>query len=122
MYKVLVVDDEPIAVESVVYMINKNFDSIDIIGTSRSGKDAIEKAYKFHPDIVFMDINMPGMNGLDVMKEIRLHIPNVSFIVISAYDFYAESEAMGIEEYILKPVKETKFIETLNKALKKIIL
>ena len=122
MYKVLVVDDEPIAVESVVYMIKKNFESIDIAGTSRSGKDAVEKAYKLHPDIIIMDINMPGMNGLDAMKEIKQHIPNVSFIVISAYDYYAESEAMGVEEYILKPVKETKFIETLNRVLSKIIL
>ncbi len=119
MYKVLVVDDEPIAVESVVYMIKKNFESIDIVGTSRSGKDAIEKAHNLHPDIIIMDINMPGMNGLDAMKEIRLHIPNISFIVISAYDYFAEAEVMGIEEYILKPVKETKFIETLNRALNK---
>ncbi len=123
MCRVLIVDDEPIAVESVVYMINKNFDNINIIGTSRSGKDAIEKAYNFHPDIIIMDINMPGINGLDAMKQIRMVNPGVSFIVISAFDYFdyaVESVALGVEEYLLKPVKEAKFIETLKKVAEQI--
>ncbi len=125
MYRVLIVDDEPIAVESVVYMIKKNFEAIDIVGTSRSGKDAIEKAYNLHPDIIIMDINMPGINGLDAMKQIRVVNANVSFIVISAFDYFdyaVESVALGVEEYLLKPVKEAKFIETLNKVISQINL
>jgi two-component system response regulator YesN len=123
MCRILVVDDEPIAVESVVYMINKNFESLQIVGSSRSGKDAIEKAYNLHPDIIIMDINMPGINGLDAMKQIRRVNPTVRFIVISAFDYFdyaVESVALGVEEYLLKPVKESKFIETLGKAVDQI--
>lgn len=123
MYRVLIVDDEPIAVESVVYMIKKNFETIDIVGTSRSGKDAIEKAYNLHPDIIIMDINMPGINGLDAMKQIRMVNPHVSFVVISAFDYFdyaVESVALGVAEYLLKPVKEAKFIETLGKVTEQI--
>jgi two-component system response regulator YesN len=123
MCRILVVDDEPIAVESVVYMIKKHFDSMDIVGTSRSGKDAIEKSYNLHPDIIIMDINMPGINGLDAMKQIRMVNPTVSFIVISAFDYFdyaVESVALGVEEYLLKPVKEQKFIETLSKVIDQI--
>lgn len=123
MCRVLIVDDEPIAVESVVYMIKKNFDNIDIVGTSRSGKDAIEKAYNLHPDIIIMDINMPGINGLDAMKQIRMVNQNVCFIVITAFDYFdyaVESVALGVEEYLLKPVKEAKFIETLKKVMDQI--
>ena len=120
MYKVLIVDDEPIAVESVEFMIKKNFDTVKLIEKSRSGKDAIEKAYQFHPDIIIMDINMPGINGLEAMKQIRKANPTISFIVISAFDYFdyaVESVALGVEEYLLKPVKEVRFVETFQKVL-----
>jgi two-component system response regulator YesN len=70
-----------------------------------------------------MDINMPGINGIDAMKQIRAGNPLVSFIVISAFDYFdyaVEAVALGVEEYLLKPVKEVKFVETLNKILKRI--
>jgi two-component system response regulator YesN len=123
MYKVLIVDDEPIAVESVEFMIRKNFEGIRLIEKSRSGKDAIEKAYQFHPDIIIMDINMPGINGLEAMKQIRKINPAVGFIVISAFDYFdyaVESVALGVEEYLLKPVKEARFVETFRKVLERI--
>ena len=120
MYKVLIVDDEPIAAQSVEFMIKKNFETVKLIEKSRSGKDAIEKAYQNHPDIIIMDINMPGINGLEAMKQIRKMDPTVSFIVISAFDYFdyaVESVTLGVEEYLLKPVKETKFVETFRKVL-----
>lgn len=123
MYKVLIVDDEPIAVESIVYMIKKNFDDIDCSESSRSGKDAIEKAYQLHPEIIIMDINMPGINGIEAMKQIRAGNPQVSFLVISAFDYFdyaVESVALGVADYLLKPVKEAAFVQALNKILQKI--
>lgn len=123
MYKVLIVDDEPIAVESIEFMIKKNFESVKSIEKSRSGKDAIEKSYQVHPDIIIMDINMPGINGLEAMKQIRKTNPTVSFIVISAFDYFdyaVESVALGVEEYLLKPVKEVRFVETFQKVLRHI--
>jgi two-component system response regulator YesN len=120
MYRILVVDDEPIAVESIIYMINKNFESVQIVGSSRSGKDAVEKAYNLYPDIIIMDINMPGINGLEAMRQIRKVNAGVRFIVISAFDYFdyaVESVTLGVEEYLLKPVKEPRFVEILGKVI-----
>ena len=120
MYKILIVDDEPIAVQSVEYMIAKNFEELKIAGAARTGKDAIEKAFEVHPDIIIMDINMPGINGIDAMKQIRINSPNVKFIVVSAFDYFdyaVESVALGVEEYLLKPLKEARLVEILKKVL-----
>ncbi|SHO45154.1 two component transcriptional regulator, AraC family [Anaerocolumna xylanovorans DSM 12503] len=122
-YKVLVVDDEPIAVESIIYMLTKNFEEIEICGSARSGKDAIEKAYNLHPDIIIMDINMPGINGLEAMKQIKTVNPNIVFIILSAFDYFdyaVEALNLGVVEYLLKPVKELTLNETMVKALEKI--
>lgn len=123
MLKVLIVDDEPIAVEAVAFMIKKNLPELSIVQTARSGKDAIEKTYSYHPDIIIMDINMPGINGLDSIKQIKVANPNITFIVISAFDYFdyaVEAIALGVDEYLVKPVKEAKLIETLRKVMRKI--
>lgn len=123
MYRILVADDEPIAVESYVYIINKNFSDASVVGTSRTGKDAIEKAYGLRPDIILMDINMPGINGLEAIKQIRDANPNVWVIVISAFDYFdyaVEAVALGVFEYLLKPVKEQRLVETLSKAMEEV--
>lgn len=123
MCKVLIVDDEPIAVEAVAYMIKKNIPELNIVQTARSGKDAIEKTYSYHPDIIIMDINMPGINGIDSMKQINATNPDISFIIISAFDYFdyaVEAIALGVEEFLVKPVKEIKLVETLRKVMIKI--
>lgn len=123
MYKIIIVDDEPIAVQSMEYMLKKNFDNIRIVGAARSGKDAIEKAYEIYPDIILMDINMPGINGINAMKQIREKNKNVKFIVVSAFDYFdyaVEAVALGVVEYLLKPVKEAKLVETIQNVLQDI--
>jgi len=71
MLKIMVVDDESIVIESIKYIVVKNFKDVMVAGTARSGREAIEKAETVKPDIIFMDIKMPGINGIDAIKEIR---------------------------------------------------
>lgn len=123
MFRVLIVDDEPIAIDSVEYIIKNNFKQLEVGGRARSGREAIEKAYNIRPDIVLIDIKMPGINGLEAIRKIKDTNPDVHFIIISAYDYFdyaSEAMALGVVDYLLKPVKEAKLIEALQKAIESI--
>ena len=123
MYQVLIVDDEPIEVQSVEFVIRNNFIDLKVAGTARSGRSAIEKSESLRPDIVLMDINMPGINGLDAMRQIRLVNPTVRFLVVSAFNYFSyaqESVTLGVDEYLLKPVKEEKLVDSLHKVTQRI--
>ncbi len=120
MYKVLVVDDEPIAVESVNYVLRENFGGVFEAVSCNSGKQAIARAAELFPDIVIMDIDMPGINGLDAIKKIRESQKGVEFVIISAFDYFdyaQEAVSLGVAEYLVKPVKEEKLCSVLNSIL-----
>ncbi|MFA9397039.1 MAG: response regulator [Clostridiaceae bacterium] len=119
MYKLLVADDEKIVVDSVGYIIKKNFDNIQV-EFARSGREAIEKSDIFRPDFILMDIKMPGINGIDAIKEIKERYPSTYFIVISAYeqfDFAKEAVKLGVSEYILKPFNKDILISSIKKLI-----
>ena len=123
MYRVLIVDDEPIEVQSVEFIIKNNLSALEVVGTARSGRTAVEKSESLRPDIVLMDINMPGINGLDAMKQIRTGNPAVHFLIVSAFDYFSyaqEAVALDADEYLLKPVKEEKLVESLKKVARRI--
>ena len=123
MQKILIVDDEPIARNSLKYIIEKNIPELEIVGMCASGKDAIAKNYEFRPDIIIMDINMPGINGIDAMKQIRMTNEDVAFIIVSAYDYFdyaMEAVSLYASEYFLNPVSPEKLVESLKKVMLKI--
>lgn len=123
MYKVMIVDDEPIAVESVAFMIKQNLVEAIVAGTCRSGKEAIEKAGTLYPDIVIMDIDMPGINGLNAIKKIKEGNPDVCIIVLTAFDYFdyaMESMSLGVMDFLVKPVSEVKFVNSLRMVMQKL--
>ena len=71
MYRIMLTDDEGIVLNSLTFLIEKNFEGQFEIETAKSGRAAIETAEHFRPDVIFMDIQMPGINGIDAMREIR---------------------------------------------------
>ncbi|WP_010244133.1 response regulator [Acetivibrio cellulolyticus] len=120
MFRVMIADDERIAIDSLKYIIDKNFNNVEIIATARSGREAIEKVEYSVPDIVFMDIKMPGINGIETIREIKKLHRHVVFIILSAFDqfeFAKEAVNLGVIEYLLKPANRKKVVEALNKAI-----
>lgn len=119
-YRVLLVDDEGIVTESLEYMIQHNFSEQCMTEIAKTGRAAIEIAERFCPDIIFMDIQMPGINGIQAMKEIRRSSPNALFIVLSAYDnfdYAKEAIDLGVMEYLTKPVSQKIVVATVKKAI-----
>lgn len=117
MLKVLIVDDEYLVLEYIKMIIEKNFDDIKIIDTASTGREAIEKAIKTKPDIVFMDIHMPGINGIEAIRQIKATSSDIFFVIITAYEYFdyaKEALNLGVFEYLLKPINKSKLIEAIN--------
>ncbi|MDF2840101.1 MAG: DNA-binding response regulator [Clostridia bacterium] len=117
MIKLLIADDEYLVLDSLKMIISKNMDDVEIVGTASSGREAIEKALELKPDIIFMDIHMPGIDGIEAIKQIKAANSNALFVIITAYEFFdyaKEALNMGVSEYLLKPINKSKVIETLQ--------
>lgn len=120
MYKVLVVDDEQIVCDAVRYIISKREDELVICGSASNGREAIELTKSLMPDIIIMDIRMPGINGIEAIKEIKHVYPDMKFIIISAYEqfeFAKQAVQLGVKEYILKPINRMKLNQVLDQLI-----
>lgn len=112
----LIVDDEKLARE-LLYEYLEGFPQIKVVGECAKGNEAVEKINKLKPNIIFLDVQMPGMNGFDVLEEID-HEPYIIFT--TAYDQYAiKAFEKNAVDYLLKPLDEERFRLAVNRALKK---
>jgi len=116
--KLLIVDDEDIEREGIANLIDWEQYGIEMVGTAWNGIDGLEKMKQLRPDIVLVDIKMPGMNGLEMIHQARPIFPQTIFVILSGYGEYEfTSQAMqeGIRHYILKPCDEEKITAVLKK-------
>jgi len=112
----LIIDDEKLARE-LLHEYLEGYPEIEIIGECAKGNEAVEKINKLKPDLIFLDVQMPGMNGFDVLEEID-HEPYVIFT--TAYDQYAiKAFEKNAVDYLLKPLDEERFRIAVNRALKR---
>ena len=120
MYKIMIADDEGIVIDSLKFVLEKEFGKECQIEYAKTGRSVIELAENFRPDISIMDIQMPGINGIDAMKEIREKNKDVIFIVMSAYDkfdYATEAIKLGVLDYITKPMEKNRIISVVKRAM-----
>ena len=123
MYKVLLADDEGIALDALKFILNKDFHDCCTIRTAQTGRGVIEIADTFRPDIAVMDIQMPGINGMEAIKEIHNFSPSTIFIIVSAYDRFTyakEAIRLGVMEYLTKPLDREQFADAMRNAMRSI--
>lgn len=115
MMRVLVVDDEPLARRGVTRRLS-SFADVEWVGEAANGRAALQGIQEFRPDVVFMDIQMPGTNGLDVVRAMK-PAKRPLIIFLSAYDRFAlNAFEVHALDYLLKPIHEERFAEALQRA------
>lgn len=113
--RVLIVDDELLARQRLLDLLEGRAD-IEVAGQATSGREAVEAIRALQPDLVFLDVQMPGMTGLDVVREIGPeHMPVTIFV--TAYDQYAlKAFEVAAIDYLLKPFDDERFEQALERA------
>lgn len=118
MIKIMIVDDELIVRDGIKFIIDHHFEEAEIVAMAKSGREAIELFEEKRPNLVLMDIQMPGINGIEAIKAIKEMDHHVRFVIISAYEQfeYAKNAVqLGVKDYILKPINKKKLIDIVNK-------
>jgi len=117
----ILVDDEKLASEELAYQL-KDFPDIEIIATASNGLEAVKLIEDLEPDLVFMDVQMPGLDGMSVIRKLReKNIPLPHFVMATAYDQYAvEAFKWEALDYLLKPVEKDRLSMAVDRARKAI--
>lgn len=115
----ILADDEPLALDELLYLL-KEYPEIDITATASNGLEAVEKIQKFEPDVVFLDVQMPGLDGLGVINRLReAPMPLPAFVLCTAYEQYAlEAFKVEVLDYLLKPVDRERLSLTIARLRK----
>jgi two-component system response regulator LytT len=117
----IIVDDEQLACDELAFLL-KDFPEIEVVATGKNGLDAVKLIETMEPDLVFLDVQMPGLDGLSVIQKLReKQVPMPYFVLATAYDQYA-LEAFRLEalDYLLKPVEKERLELTIERARKSI--
>lgn len=114
--KAVIIDDERLARQELKSLL-ASYPEIEIVGEANNAETAIESIKQLKPDVIFLDIQMPGKNGFELLEEIS-GVPEVVFV--TAYDEYAiRAFEVNALDYLLKPVQPNRLAETVKKILNK---
>src|SRR3984957_6499248 len=115
----VLVDDEQLASEELSYLL-KEFPEVDVLAIGKNGLEAIKLIENLEPDVVFLDVQMPGLDGFGVIQKLReTDIPLPHFILATAYDQYAlEAFRWEALDYLLKPVDKERLAVSIERARK----
>ncbi|WP_028023990.1 LytR/AlgR family response regulator transcription factor [Enterovibrio calviensis] len=114
--RAVIADDEPLLRHHLSKLLGELSSSIDVVASAKDGIDAVEKIKALKPDVVFLDIRMPGLNGLEVASIINdLNVlPHIIFV--TAYDHYAiEAFEQGAVDYLVKPIDKARLQKTCER-------
>lgn len=115
LFKTLIVDDEPLARMRMRRLLEPYSDLVTIVGEASTGNEAVAQIRALHPDLVFLDIQMPDKNGFDVLKEIDSE-EDPLVVFTTAYDEYAlKAFAEDTVDYLLKPIEDERLAKCMDK-------
>lgn len=123
MYRLLIADDEALEREGIEWIVTRMMpDTFEIIH-AENGRIAIQKAEELRPHIILMDVKMPGIHGLEALKEIKAHHPQIKMVLVTAYEYFEyakEALSLGVREYVVKPAKRDHIVALLQRLVAEI--
>ncbi len=120
MYDLLIVDDEPLEREALRYILQRGFDRIDTIREASNGREALELVAEHRPQIVLMDVKMPGISGVSATRRILESHPRTKVVFLTAYDYFEyaqEAVRLGAADFIVKPASDERIEEVFGRVL-----
>ena len=126
--RAVIADDEPLMREQLRVRLREAWPELEIVGEARNGIEAVEKTATLQPDLVFLDIRMPGMTGIEAAREIATLEPAdgasaPEIVFVTAYDEYAiEAFEQGVVDYILKPADPERLRITVERIRKRLAM
>jgi DNA-binding NarL/FixJ family response regulator len=117
--RLLIVDDHDLMRETTRRMLEGEPD-LEVVGEAVNGRHALELCRQLRPDLVLMDVRMPEMDGLTATRAIKVEIPAISVLLVTAYeseDYRREAASAGAAGYILKDAPRQQMLEAVRKAL-----
>lgn len=114
--RILIVDDHPLFRQGIRWSLETE-DDMEIVGEAENGQEAIKNTDLFMPDILLVDVNLPGLNGLEVARVIKRHHPQVNVIIVSVYDedeHLYQATKVGASAYFAKDVKPADLINMIR--------
>lgn len=119
MLKTVLVDDEILSLEALEFILNKN-ENIEIVGKYLSPLEALENIKKIKPDLIFLDIEMPELDGFSVAQELVNMRLNIHIVFATVYEYYAlKAFEVNASDYVVKPFSERRLKSTVDRILKK---
>ena len=119
MYRLMIADDEP-KIRRGLSKLEWSSLNIEVVAQAEDGIQALKFAEEYNPDLFLIDINMPYLNGLELIKELKKVIPECLMIIVSGYDefeYAKEAVKLDVFDYILKPVNRKELMETVKRAV-----
>lgn len=123
MFKVLIVDDEPFIISLIQNLVNWENFGMRVVGTADNGITALQEVNRLKPDIVIVDVRMPGYDGITFMQKIREIDMRIKFIVISGhkkFEYAKSAMKYNVEDYLIKPISKEELESILGKLRQKL--
>ncbi|WP_170370634.1 response regulator transcription factor [Ruegeria arenilitoris] len=118
--RVLIVDDHPMVAEGIQSIL-ESFNDIKVVGTLGNGRDAVDQAARLQPDVILMDLNMPGLGGLSATELILERLPDTRILILSMHDsseYISTALSHGAKGYVLKDVPTDEIKQAIDAVMR----
>jgi two-component system response regulator YesN len=118
--KLLVADDEQLERKALRQIIESQMPVIEVAGEARNGDEAVDLALELEPQIILLDIKMPGKSGLVAAEEIKKMLPKTRLVMLTAFDYFEYAQTalkLGAVDYLLKPIRPRELLKVLEQVV-----